>query len=253
MRFFRRVVRRLMSTRSDDDDRKFQFVQQTFRSRLGNSGQGKATLVVASLIGANVGVYALMQTSPSAAQAIAAHAICTPRSFAEGRSETLLLSAFVHGSPMHLLVNMIGIASFAPAMIRLMGPAHWLGWYCAAAVASSAAFIAQQIHLKNNAKSPFERHQFMHHGVVGASGSVMASAALFALQYPTARFYLFAVIPMPTWILVPGLLAFDLYQLNNTRDRVSHASHLGGGAVGVLAFFVERRFRPHLFRRPFRT
>lgn len=245
-----------MSSSSADDDRKLQFVQQVHRSRFGSSGGGggqrEATLLVASLVGANVAVYGLIVTSPTAEQVIAKHAVCSARAFAEGRSETMLFSAFVHSSPLHLLVNMVGIMSFGPAMIRVMGPANWLGWYIAAAWASSAAFLAQQIALKNEAKSPLERQRYLNNGVIGASGAVMASAAMFALQFPTARFYLFAVLPMPTWVLVPGLLAMDLYSLN-AKDNVSHASHLGGGAVGVLAFFVERRFRPHLFRRPFRS
>jgi membrane associated rhomboid family serine protease len=248
-RSFAALSRRFRSFSSDEH--KFRLVQQKFGRRV--SPQQRSTmLLVGSLIGANVGVYLAMNSSPRAMAWVTQHAVCTPRAFAEGRSETLLFSSFVHGSLSHLAVNMIAVAAFAPPLVSLMGSGHFAVLYCASAVLAASAHIAQQSLAMRRTSNPVERQLARNYGVIGASGAVMGLAGMFCMQFPKARMYLLFVLPVPTWLIVPGLICFDLFMLGrNPDDSVSRVSHLAGATVGVLAFFVERRFRPHLFRRPF--
>jgi len=72
---------------------------------------------------------------------------------------------------------------------------------------------------------------------------VMGLGSAAACLMPQARVLLFAVVPVPLWILVPAYFVYDAYYLNAVDSRVAHAGHIGGSIFGVVYYaLVLRRF-----------
>ena len=66
--------------------------------------------------------------------------------------------------------------------------------------------------------------------VVGASGAVYGILLAFALYWPRVRIYLWAVLPIPAWLLATLLVFVSLYAGVNPSmgSRTAHFAHLGG-------------------------
>lgn len=93
-------------------------------------------------------------------------------------------------------------------------------------------------------------------------GAIYAIISYFACRQPFATFFLFAIVPIPAWAFVPGILLYDVYEMtasNKVRiktmfvwlyglyifwmlqtSRVDTASHVGGIFAGI-AYFLSRR------------
>lgn len=67
----------------------------------------------------------------------------------------------------------------------------------------------------------------------------VGSAAMCLL--PNARVLLFAVVPVPLWVLVPAYFVYDAYYLNAQDSRVGHAGHIGGSIFGVVYYALFLR------------
>ena len=87
--------------------------------------------VLYSLIGLNVGVYALWQVAdPTFARR---HLVVSAAALSEGRLHTLVTSAFSHRDGMsHLLVNMVSLFFFGRTVGRALGGRALLSLYLAA-------------------------------------------------------------------------------------------------------------------------
>ncbi|KAJ3126269.1 hypothetical protein HK098_007741 [Nowakowskiella sp. JEL0407] len=127
------------------------------------------------------------------------------------------------------------IYSFAPPVIATLGIPSFLVLYFGSAVSSAAASL--YFSTRNNP----------HRGSLGASGSLSATMAMFALLNPSATVYLF-VVPVNVVLAVFGFFAFDLYRsVSGSTSVVDSAGHVGGAAFGV-AYFMQKYGR-RLIRR----
>ena len=71
-------------------------------------------------------------------------------------------------------------------------------------------------------------------------GSVYAIMTTFALLSPHTQFLLFFVLPIPAWLAVPGVFAWDLSSsIFDPRSGTDSPGHIGG----ILAGFLFWRFR----------
>ncbi|GAA6034065.1 hypothetical protein JCM8097_000674 [Rhodosporidiobolus ruineniae] len=147
-----------------------------------------------------------------------------------GRIWTLLTSAFSHEGASHFLVNMLSLWFMGGAAISILGNAGFLSLYLFSGFVSSA-FSALFAHYV--AKNPY-------YAAHGASGSVFACASFFALAFPHSKFLLFFVVPVPAWLCVGGLFAWDLYSgLARTGGTTDSMGHVGGAIAGAL-FFLRK-------------
>jgi membrane associated rhomboid family serine protease len=154
----------------------------------------------------------------------------------------------------HILWNMLGLFVFGRDLEWHYGRKEFLRLYLAfVGVGGLAWAIINQI-------------QGGHQGdmVYGASGAVVGTIVLFALNFPHRTILLFFVLPMPAWVLGILLVAGDLYGAfaqNMTRggSNVAYSVHLAGAAFALLYFrfhwnlgrLVEGRFSlPRLAPRP---
>ena len=141
----------------------------------------------------------------------------------------LLSYAFLHGSPLHLLVNMVGLWFTGPLLEELLGGLCYLGLYVGGALAGG---ILQTL---------------VSHGsvLVGASGAVCALLVGFATLLPRLEItaLIFFVIPVKMkastlgWLVIVGSFLFWLFGIER---EIGHMAHLGGGIAGFVICWIYR-------------
>jgi membrane associated rhomboid family serine protease len=145
--------------------------------------------------------------------------------------------AFLHGSFLHLLFNMIALFMFGPPVEARLGGRRFIRLY----------FIA----LLGGAALSFAFLPLAGGGVIiGASAAVFGVMLAFVLEWPDAPVLIFP-LPFPVkakWVVL-FLAGLSLVAgLSGVRDGVAHLAHLGGFAAALL--YLRG---PALLRRTART
>lgn len=130
-------------------------------------------------------------------------------------------SAFIHGGPLHLGVNMIGLWSLGPVFEISFGSAVFLGLYFGPLIAASAWTYMEHFRDPN-------------YRAVGASGAISGLATAFAIFSPLSEFLFLFVFPMPAFVFAICFIAISAWAASSdTRDGIGHSAHLGGALAGV--------------------
>ena len=181
-----------------------------------------------ALVGLNVAALAADVLYPPAHRWLWTHATLYPGKRFERRPYTLLSHAIHHLSPMHCLVNCVGLYSFGQAAGHSLRPARVLALYAGAAMSGGVA------HLAHGERS----------AALGASGGVLGLATFVQLLNPHGKTLIFFVLPVPNWATVLGMAGLSLHFMRNPSPESSgfaHAGHLGGMAAGAAAALAARR------------
>jgi len=143
----------------------------------------------------------------------------------------LITYSFLHGSLLHLALNMVAIAMFGSALERRWSDLRYLLTYLLSVVVAAMTEIAVSGY-------------FMPAGgaIIGASGGVFGLLLAYALYFPkrviTFIFLPFIRIPARTFVL--GYGAVELFLgVAGIASGVAHFAHLGGlfgGWLGVQYF-----------------
>lgn len=159
----------------------------------------------------------------------------------EGRWWQLITHAFLHGSLLHLLLNMVGLWFAGRIVERVLGTNRFLILYFVAAVSGGLA----QIMLSGGG-----------HPLIGASGAVCGVLLAFTTMFAETEIValLFFVIPirMRAKYLGWGIVGTSvLFLVIGFEPWIGHAAHLGGSIAGYLfarladyghPSFLERKF-----------
>jgi membrane associated rhomboid family serine protease len=149
------------------------------------------------------------------------------------RPWTFVTYMFLHGSFMHILFNMIGLYFFGPRLESRLGSRDFIWMYLLAGLAGALLSFA------------FEPRA----AIVGASGAVFGVLYGFAHYWPDERIYIWAILPVPSRVLVIALAAMSIYSgFTGAGAGIAHFAHLGGFAGGWLYLKVRER-RASSFRR----
>ncbi len=140
----------------------------------------------------------------------------------------LLTSAFLHGSPFHLLVNMMTLLFFGPTVEDLLGIDGFLVVYFGSIL--SGKFLALYVNRENRSYS-----------ALGASGAISGVILSFCLFYPFDLIY-FLFLPFGIPAILFGVLYMAISaQLMDRADRaIGHEAHLGGAAGGIVLTLLMR-------------
>ena len=133
--------------------------------------------------------------------------------------------AFLHGSLMHLLFNMLALFMFGGELERVWGERRYLAYYTVCVV---GAALAQLVVMNMQGGPPYP--------TLGASGGVFGLLLAFGMLFPAPIIMLiFPPIPMPAWLFVSlyGLIELVL-GVTGTQAGIAHFAHLGGMAAGFL-------------------
>jgi len=142
----------------------------------------------------------------------------------------VITSAFLHGSLLHLAVNMLGVWTFGRELESTMGSARYLQLYTVSVLAAAAT---QLVAVSFGKPVP----------TVGASGGLFGLLAAYAILFPHRKLLLlFPPIPLPAPLFVVLYAAFELYAgVTGTLAGVAHFAHLGGLVGGLLVLGGRRK------------
>jgi membrane associated rhomboid family serine protease len=145
----------------------------------------------------------------------------------------LVSYAFLHGSFMHIGLNMLALFIFGPDVELTLGTRRYLVLYFAAVI--SAACV--QLLTMAAASDVYP--------TIGASGGIFGVLLAYGMLFPhRILVLLFPPIPLPAWLMVT---LYGLIELANgvfgTQAGVAHFAHLGGmlGAYLTLRFSRGRQ------------
>ena len=142
-----------------------------------------------------------------------------------GQYHRMVTPAFLHADLGHLLVNMLTLYFFGPAVEVMYGTMGLLVIYM------GSQLTAQAYTLYRKRGEP-------DYNALGASGAVSGVVLAFCIREPNAMLYLFFAIPMPAWVFGAGYIAYSSFAMGG-KGRIAHEAHLGGAVGGaVLALLL---------------
>lgn len=196
----------------------------------------------------------------------------------EGRWWTLVVSIFSHQNLAHLLVNCVAIYSFLSIVVYKFGVWKALSVYLGAGVFGNYVALQRMMNEENPfatlpngptkvwdllfPKGPYPPisrpalylgsnpeygpiirtatfvPQSWATGLLGASGAVYATAAIFACLFPYTEFFLFFVYPVKAGIFMPldFIAEYVLCLLNYEKKfHVAFDAHVSGTFFGVVS------------------
>ena len=136
---------------------------------------------------------------------------------------------FLHSGPLHLLFNMLALASLGPFVETYFGGKKFLTFYLVSGVIAALLYILTSNINSTNVDIP----------MVGASGALFGVLAFFAIIHPNEKLYLF-LIPIgikAKWaigVLIAIELGLSLH--SDPNDHVAHMAHIGGALSGLLFY-----------------
>ena len=146
------------------------------------------------------------------------------------RPYQFLTYMFAHGGFMHILFNMLALASFGPILESYWGDKKFLLFYLATGIGAGVIYALADLFLHPGAGG----------SMLGASGAVYGILMAFGLLFPNLELMLlFPPIPLKAkyMVFVMGLLTYML----DRSGSVAHVAHLGGAFVAFVIIKVVWR------------
>jgi membrane associated rhomboid family serine protease/Zn-finger nucleic acid-binding protein len=151
---------------------------------------------------------------------------------------TFVTSFFLHAGIIHLAGNMYFLLVFGDNVEDFLRPLRYL------TLIALAAFIGDLAHIAINPQSQVP--------CIGASGGIAGVITFYALNFPRVRleflvrwgFVWFRWIRLPAWSVFVLWILFQLigaFEQKVGISSVSSVAHLGGAAVGVIAWLLWRK------------
>jgi membrane associated rhomboid family serine protease len=186
-------------------------------------GPGPITFAVKWIIIANVVVFVLSMFVP-----LIDRFGLTPKDVIErGWIWQLVTYMFLHGGPLHILLNMLGIWMFGVELERRWGTRYFVQYYAVSGIGGGITFLLVSL-LPFAAMAPTYVTP-----AVGASGALFGLLLAYAIYYPHRPILLLLVwVPARVFVMIYG--AFALLNTFQPSRGVADAAHLGGLIFGYL-------------------
>lgn len=141
----------------------------------------------------------------------------------------MFTSIFLHGSWLHLLVNLFVFYTFGEAIeyqfVHLFGPV--MGKVNFLLLFLLSGVLADVFTFRKHRDNPSFRS-------VGASGSISGVMFAYVLFYPLENLYLYGIIPIPGIIAGVLYLWYSNYAARKEGGRIDHSAHFYGAVAGIL-------------------
>ena len=179
-------------------------------------GFGGMSPWVQRLIIANIGVFILQA---ALGQGLTFYLAFVPYDILS-RPWTVITYMFAHGNFWHIAMNMLALFFFGPPLEARWGSREFLKFYliCGLGGAVLSFFLSPQ------------------YPIIGASAAVYGIMLAFAMNWPDAPIYIYAIFPVKAKYLVGvmGMLSFFAMFQGGGGDNIAHAAHLGGFAAAFI-------------------
>lgn len=153
---------------------------------------------------------------------------------ANNRWWQLITYMFMHANFYHLLFNMLGLYFFGTQVERTIGSNEFLLFYLVCGVGAGAVSLIG--YLLSGQVNVY---------LLGASGAVYAVLLAFATYYPTARIFIFGIIPMRAPVLVIAFTVIAVFSgVLGRRGNVAHLTHLAGFIFAYFYLVIRLNINP---------
>ncbi|MFK7773884.1 MAG: rhomboid family intramembrane serine protease [Saprospiraceae bacterium] len=150
-----------------------------------------------------------------------------------GQYYRFLTSGFLHGSWLHLGINMFVLYQFGEQLELtllhhfgdLAGRLFFLLIYLGAIIFGS---IPSFLKHSNN----------QYYSALGASGGVAGVLFACTFLYPWSILWLYFVIPLPYIVSSVLYLFYESYMDKKGGDNIAHDAHMGGAIFGYIAMII---------------
>jgi len=142
----------------------------------------------------------------------------------------LFTSMFLHGSPLHLIFNMWGLAIFGDNVEDRLGHFGYLLFYLACGLVAGLTQFVFNLH--------------SHVPTLGASGAIAGVMGAYFLLFPTARvltWFIFFVFWLPAWLVLGYWFVVQFLSgaataitFQQQSGGVAVWAHVGGFLTGIL-------------------
>lgn len=144
---------------------------------------------------------------------------------------------FLHGHPLHILLNMLILWYFGAEVEQRLGTREFLVYFFFCGIGAGLfnfgvnALVADPATLANP--------------IVGASGSIFGLLAAYGLFFGDRYFLVFFLFPMQAryFVLLIGGMELVMGVEANAQDNVAHFAHVGGLFLGGIYIWL-RHVRP---------
>lgn len=145
----------------------------------------------------------------------------------------MVTSGFVHGSWMHLLINLFVLYQFGGIVEHLYGQIFGksMGGIMFTLMYISTLIVADIPSYLKHKNNP-------HYGAIGASGAVSGIVFIYVLFAPWELLYLYAILPVPSIIAAIAYVVYSSWASKNRNDNIGHDAHLYGALFGVIFTIV---------------
>ena len=134
---------------------------------------------------------------------------------------------FAHSNALHLILNVLALLSFGPALERAWGRKWFLVAYAACLVVGGVA------HAVTSAQP-----------MVGASAAIIGLFAAFVMANPKRKVISVFIVELPAWIVLTAYLLLSAAALAfHWAVGVAHVAHLAGASAGVLCALANKKPR----------
>ena len=139
----------------------------------------------------------------------------------------LLTHGFLHDPKniMHIGGNMFCLWFFGRDLERIYGKKLFLQFYLSTIVLAGLGWVLAE----NMAGDP-------EASAIGASGAISGVILVYIFHFPRRTLMLFAVVPMPAWVLGIFIMGIDVAGKFDPQNNVAVSAHLAGAAIGYLFF-----------------
>ncbi len=142
---------------------------------------------------------------------------------------TIITYMFVHGGFFHVFFNMLMLFFFGPPLEERWGGREFIKYYLVCG-AGGALFTLI----------------FGGGTIIGASGAIYGVMLAYALNWPDALIWIYAIFPVKAKYVVMFLGAISFVSVfGSQRDGIAHFAHLGGLVVGYIYLKKGWQVGPH--------
>ncbi|KIK08582.1 hypothetical protein K443DRAFT_563619 [Laccaria amethystina LaAM-08-1] len=154
------------------------------------------------------------------------------QNISSGRIWTPVTSCFSHKDVGHIFFNGFTFFFMAQPVLQMLGGRSFVFLYMGGGLVSALVGMGYA-NLIDKQDRPAH----------GASGAIYSVVALLACVAPRMTFQLYGIIPIPAWLAVTGLFAYDTYStVADKRGTTDTVGHVAGMLAGV-GYFLAKRFR----------
>ena len=240
---------------------------------------GQLTPITRNIIILNVAVFAFAYFIPLLDVILPAYYPFSPNF----KSWQIVTHMFMHGGLMHILFNMLTLASFGPVLEQYLKEKRYLILYFASGLGAFVLFNLWNFYevqtivssLRSMGVDPsiiYEQSAIGYHGsnanpgttpesrelaqqlynalripMVGASGAIFGVVAAFSTLFPDAKLmFMFIPFPIKAKYLFPIIIVVSVYLgFSGDMSGIAHFAHVGGAIVGFILAKVwnKNKFR----------